>query len=345
MLQTIVRPPNITTSFRASSPAVCIERELLFFTMASACDYCAKQVKDDESFIKCMGFCEGVVHMRCAKAGSQKMNSSFLKIINECANLFWMCDECVKLMKVARFRIAMESVGDALDSIQADQDRKNSELKDLITQNAQQLLMLSKRVANNTRSTNRSNTPRSNPTPKRSRDPDPAPSKPLVFGTNAAPNAEITCIPPDENMFLLYVTRFANNTTAAQVEGLVKNVIGQNEFVQVTALVKKGIDPLSLPFISFKVGVNHEHKDAILNPAIWPGNCGFREFEDMQRKVSPSQSSGSGQPAKKQMLVATLPTITTPSGPNNLAGPSSNPDPFLTPRSGDSDGESAAMEH
>ncbi|KAL9692508.1 hypothetical protein quinque_000143 [Culex quinquefasciatus] len=244
--------------------------------MASACDYCAKQVKDEEPFVKCMGFCEGVVHMRCTKTGSLKMNTSFLKIINECFNMFWMCDECSKLMKVARFRTVMESVGDAVDHMQDEQDRKNSELRDLITENGKQLLLLSKRVSSLT----------------------PTANKLEALGVWDERSSECKCHlhPPEESLFRLYVTRFANHTTATQVEGLVKNAIGQNELVQVTALVK-GVDPLTLPFISFKVAVNLGHKAAILNPAIWPGNCGFREFEDLQRKSS-SPSNGDGQRAK-----------------------------------------------
>lgn len=315
--------------------------------MASACDYCAKQVKDDEPFIKCMGFCEGVVHMRCTKTGSLKMNTSFLKIVYECTNLFWMCDECSKLMKITRFRTVMESVGDTVNNMQEGQDLKNAELRDLITENGKQLLLLSKRVTSLS-TANQSGTPKPKPTPKRTRGSDPVPSKPLVFGTNALGNASITCVPPEEKLFRLYVTRFANHTTASQVEELVKNAIGQNELVQVTALVKKGVDPLSLPFISFKVGVNIAHKEAISNPAIWPGNCGFREFEDLQRKTSSPQSSGDGQRAKKPMLsFAVLPAIVTPSG-STLGSP--NPigrdnEPFLTPRSGNSDSDLAAMEH
>ncbi|KAL1378470.1 hypothetical protein pipiens_015567 [Culex pipiens pipiens] len=287
--------------------------------MASACDYCAKHVKDDEPFIKCMGFCEGVVHMRCTKTGSLKMNTSFLKIVNECTNLFWMCDKCSKLMKITRFRTVMESVGDT------------------------QLLLLSKRVTSLS-TANQSGTPKPKRTPKLTRGSDPVPSKPLVFETNALANASITCVPPEENLFRLYVTRFANHTMASQVKELVKNAIGQNDVVQVTALVKRGVDPLSLPFISFKVGVNIAHKEAISNP----GNCGFREFEDLQRKTSSPQSSGDGQRAKKPMLsFAVLKAIVTPSG-STLGSP--NPigrdnEPFLTPRSGNSDSKLAAMEH
>ncbi|KAL1404130.1 hypothetical protein pipiens_001725 [Culex pipiens pipiens] len=162
--------------------------------MASACDYCAKQVKDEEPFVKCMGFCEGVVHMRCTKTGSWKMNTSLLKIINECYNMFRMCYEFSKLIN----------------------------LRDLITENGKQLLLISKRVSSLTSTANKSGTPRNKPTPKRTRDFNPVPSKPLVFGTNAVANASITCIPPEESLFRLYVTRFANHTTATQVESFVK---------------------------------------------------------------------------------------------------------------------------
>ncbi|KAL1378074.1 hypothetical protein pipiens_015835 [Culex pipiens pipiens] len=275
--------------------------------MACACDYCAKQVKDDEPL---------------------KMNTSFLKIVYECTNLFWMCDECSKLMKITRFRTVIESVGDTVNNMQEGQDLKNAELRDLITENGKQLLLLSKRVTSLS-TANQSGTPKPKPTPKRTRGSDPVPSKPLVFGTNALANASITCVPPEEKLFRLYVTRFANHTTASQVEELVKNAIGQNELVQVTALVKR---------------------EALIRSVcpIWPGNCGFREFEDLQRKTSSPQSSGDGQRAKKPMLsFAVLPAIVTPSG-STLGSP--NPigrdnEPFLTPRSGNSDSDSAAMEH
>ena len=254
-------------------------------------------------------------------------------------------------MKVARFRFTIESVGDAIDSIQQENNRVNSELKDLITKQGQQLISLSKRVEKATTAANRLPTPRTpttNRTLKRSRDSDHVPSKALVFGTNGVESAGISCIPPDEKLFWLYVSRFSNITTALQVEGLVKNVIGQDKYVQATALVKKGVDPLSLPFISFKVGVAFTDKEAITNPAIWPGNCGFREFEDVQRKLQSLQTGSGEQLAKKrQQTVGTIAALVLPS--TSTTPSDSMPTPFetdaiLTPHSENPDGIQEPME-
>jgi len=77
-----------------------------------ACDRCVKTMKEGELHVQCMGFCSRTVHAKCAN-----MNSSFLKVLAERQNLFWMCDECAKLMKLARFRTTVSSMGSVISAI------------------------------------------------------------------------------------------------------------------------------------------------------------------------------------------------------------------------------------
>ncbi|XP_058838102.1 uncharacterized protein LOC131693870 [Topomyia yanbarensis] len=242
--------------------------------MTSACDHCAKTVKSDDDFIECMGFCKNVVHMQCDK----QLNKPFLKKLAENPNLFWMCNECVKLMKFARFRDTVSSLGCVIAAIAGKTDDVCAELKAELSKNNQQISHLARKVS--TATPVRPNSGTSRPPQKRRREDGPDPSSILVGGRKLVDNSNILTVPPPIPLLWMYLSRFHPSVSKETVEKMSKEGLNCNEEIKVIPLVKKGIDVSTLNFISFKVGVHPKYREAALNPDTWPQGILFREFED-----------------------------------------------------------------
>jgi len=275
--------------------------------MANACDRCAKTVKDNDDFVGCMGFCDHVVHLRCTK-----MNKSFLKIVSESSNLCWLCDECSKLMKLARFRDTMSSVGAALTSISAKQDSIHEELKLEIAKNGKQIAELAKKISVGTPTRSRSSVFLARPTPKRPREDESIESlitKPLIGGTRLTGEFSVATVPIPEDLFWVYLSRIHPSVEPAAIEKLCKTGLKCEEPVKVIPLVKKGSDLSTLNFISYKIGVDSKYRDAALNPETWPTGVLFREFVDSRPKnfwrPPPSPNA--------TPTIPVLPAVSTPS--------------------------------
>lgn len=243
-------------------------------TDSAACDRCAKTVKNSDDFIECMGFCDQVCHARCAN-----LNGPFVKILREKSNLFWMCDECVKLMKFTRFKSAVASLGSVISSLMGNQINCISELKDEIVKNNKQVAQLADRVITTTPLPTRF----SDRPSKRRRGELETPNKPAC-GARAVSHIEPLLADPKPNLFWIYLSRFHPTVNADVVEKLAREGLKTCDTVKVVSLVKKGVDPKTLNFISYKVGVPLEFKDVALSPDTWPQGIMFREFENSQAK-------------------------------------------------------------
>lgn len=287
--------------------------------MSSACDHCAKPVKGEEESVSCMAFCNSVFHLKCVNANANmntKLNKAFVNIVHDTPNLFWMCNECVKLMKCARFKPTVLSFGSAINSITERQEIAHDELRKELTKQGQQIEQLSKRIASTPTLLGAGDRIRP-PSLKRARQDEGASvNKPLVGGTkpvtDANSDANVLTVPEPTELFWLYLSRIHPSVKPESVEKLVKTSVLCEDPVKVVPLVKKGTDTSRMSFISYKVGMAPTLRDVALNPGTWPSGILFREFEDLTKNT--------WQPRLNS------PTITiTP-----IVGPS----PFLTPIAG-----------
>lgn len=244
--------------------------------MATACDRCAKAIKRIDEVITCMGFCEHVVHLRCAS-----VDKNLMKTISESSNLHWICDECVKLMKNARFRNAISSVGNAINELTKNQEAANAELKTELAKHSEQIARLSNQLNSTTPSQPVDNNRRGH---KRRRiDNGLQVDKPLLGGTRSAENVVVATVPPPTAMFWIYLSRLHPSVESDVVEKITKD--GLNcESAKVIPLIKPGTDVNTLNFISFKVGVDPKYRTAALDPTSWPKGVLFREFEDTRAR-------------------------------------------------------------
>lgn len=223
--------------------------------------------------------------MRCT---SMKLNKTFVNIIHSSPNLFWMCDECAKLMKCARFKTAMSSFGGAIEAITDKQDTAHAEIRSELAKQAQQIAQLSKRIASATPiRKDPEHIPRQPPL-KRRRDEGPAIGKPLVGGTKDVSDnsalAEVLTVPEPAELFWLYLSRIHPTVKPESIEKLVKSCVQCEDPVKVVPLVKRGLDTSRMNFISYKVGFDCKLREVALCADTWPKGILFREFENTGSK-------------------------------------------------------------
>lgn len=222
--------------------------------MAAACDRCAKAIKRTDDIITCMGFCEHVVHLRCIS-----MEKTVVKSVTDFPNWHWMCDECTKLMKIARFRNTVASVGQTRQ-----QEAANVELKNELAKHSQQIAQLSDRINSTTPNVPASTIRRT--TKRRRIDNVAQVTKPLLGGTKATVEANVVTVAPPVPLFWIYLSRLHPSVKPDVVEKLTRDGL-HCETAKAIPLVKQGVDMNSLNFISYKVGVDRNYRAAALDPS------------------------------------------------------------------------------
>lgn len=244
--------------------------------MTAACDRCAKSIKRGEEVIICMGFCDHVVHLRCAN-----IDKNIIKAINDSSNLNWMCDECVKLMKLTRFRNVISSVGNTINELTRNQQAAHDELKRELMKHSEQIAQLSNQFNSVTplhpASINRRASKR------RRMENDPQVTKPFLGGTKTTDTISIATVPQPTALFWIYLSRLHPSVKPDAVEKLTKESLQCNS-AKAIPLIKQGTDVNSLNFISFKVGIDPEYRTAALDPSSWPSGILFREFENTNER-------------------------------------------------------------
>lgn len=219
--------------------------------------------------------------MKCA---NPKLNKNFLNIIHTSPNLFWMCDECVNLMKCTRFKTAVSSFGSAIDAITEKQEIANAEIRKEMAKQGQQIAQLTSRITTSTPKNLDSGILYRQPSLKRRREEGLLISKPLVGGTKSVTDSIVITVPEPAEMFWLYLSRIHPSVKPESIEKLVKTSVQCEDPVKVVPLVKKGSDTSRMSFISYKIGMAPRLRDVALSSDTWPEGILFREFEDTSSK-------------------------------------------------------------
>ncbi|XP_053690826.1 uncharacterized protein LOC128739368 [Sabethes cyaneus] len=243
--------------------------------MENVCEQCAKPVQADGDHVKCMGFCDQLVHAKCAK-----MNAAFLKVLRERKNLLWMCDECVKLIKMTRFKGVMSSVSCAVSSIASSHGEAVGELKQAILVNGQRIEQLSKSVSEAATTPLTSRYATAEPPKKRRREERIMGSKPLLAGTKSSTSQTVLTVSPPKKLFWLYLSRIRPTVKPEAILELVQDCLqSSGDPIKVIPLIKKDADLYAMNYISFKVGMDEKYRDIALDTGTWPHGLLFREFE------------------------------------------------------------------
>lgn len=242
----------------------------------STCKQCSEVIAYGADCIACEGFCKNVFHADCVK-----LKREDIMTYRQSLNFWWLCDQCIGPMRKHRnnrliFNEKMPTAEPTTPKC-ADISRIDGELAVL----KEQIVSLHQSLAQVT--TSRVET---------SEVEEPKASRPLAQSSllslpeiEQSPKPVVGCCnsvaqeryPNDR--FWIFMTRVKNNVTEQQIMKLVADSLGTEDAV-VKKLVPPWKDTSSMPYVSFKVGVNERFKRIALLPATWPTGLCFREFRD-----------------------------------------------------------------
>lgn len=252
---------------------------------SSVCFSCACELHKSDEII-CKGFCRFTFHIKCVGISAEMRN-----VIATTSRLFWMCDSCTKMMSNASFRQAISNTNTALHNHSSDISDTLHQLRSEIEKNTAHinaLLPLIKPCQNITTdiatplqpTVDSQNTRKRRRTYERTND-TPRANRFTLTGTKEA-DPQLT-IPlarerSDTAKFWLYLSGFSPDATDEQIENLVKRNLNTDTTVEVRKLVPKGKSLSELTFLSFKVGVDLEHRDTAMSSTTWQRGIIFRSF-------------------------------------------------------------------
>lgn len=246
--------------------------------MEFVCDKCAKPTKESD-FVRCHGFCDTVVHAKCAGLNNQQ-----LKLITASENILWFCDGCLRLLKFASFRPTVAALGNAIANLLKEQTNAINELKSEIRKSETRSASLPDKVDITPRSA-RNNWPSiKRPVLKRRREEQTVSNANATEGTNTNLSKLVATVPIAEKKFWIYLSRIHPDVTNENILEMVKECVQCDEPPEVVKLVKKDVDMRSLRFISFKVGIDPKYQQKALSSDTWPAGIFFREFVDYGAK-------------------------------------------------------------
>ncbi|XP_055543295.1 uncharacterized protein LOC129728854 [Wyeomyia smithii] len=245
--------------------------------MDKNCYECSQPITN-LNLIKCH-LCDSVAHMKCF--GWARSNLDF---VNGQPNLLWFCADCLKSIENLKTKHSSDTAIDTTSAFANSITCCMNEVKKELGQINAFIGSISDKLLTNTtpvmlsanRSSKRPRVISPSDTPKRPRG-----FSGLLSGTKAVENfpSLVETVPQPTTKFWIYLSRIAPHVSEDEIAALVRDCVSDIQPV-VKKLVRKDADVKSLAFISFKVGIDLQLKDAALDANNWPKGIYFRQFEE-----------------------------------------------------------------
>lgn len=224
-----------------------------------------------DKFVSCSGMCNKVFHGSCIKVGN-----GTVQLLNSSTNLKWFCDECADIAgKLIR---NMEDVMKMMLKISTD-------IKDINRDPP----TLDRRITRSTKK-NMVESLQKDGDGITSFSPTTAQSShqlnsPVIIGTcNDA--ADLIKSAPERKF--VYASKFANSTTIETLRSFLSGKLNVNEdVIDCRMLVSANQDITKYNFISFKIGVDSDMFQRLLQPDLWPSGVLVREFISRPKNIKP----------------------------------------------------------
>lgn len=240
----------------------------------ATCKQCAQVITQDSNCIGCEGFCTDVYHASCVK-----MRYEELVKYRSSRNLWWMCTSCSDMMvKKRNNRHALVKGAET----KAPEAKEITRIDDEIAALKKQITAIHESLANSTVSSSRI-VPSVDPS-IRDRSTTTESSLGVQHDTQLGTKAtdcfsNIVEQRSANDRFWLFLSRIKSCVSEREVFKLVADALGTDDII-VKKLVPAWKDSISMPFISFKVGINAHLKRTALLPSTWPCGLHFREFRN-----------------------------------------------------------------
>lgn len=246
------------------------------------CKQCTTPIERDADSVACEGFCHNVFHIICAK-----LHHEIVSCCRSTPNIWWLCNQCTPLMREMRNeRILNTKSKSAIPPEKVDNpkatpmDEKMNYDKE-ICELKRQIGIIQENLSNASiaKATDESFASLNlHPPIARS---SPLSSPQLLHGTKQTSTSNVTAPTnaPGEK-FWLFFTRIKNDVTELTMSRMVQECLSSDAPIEVKMLVPAWKNPSMLPYISFKIGIDVNFKEAALRSSTWPVGLCFREFRN-----------------------------------------------------------------
>ena len=249
----------------------------------SDCKQCSGSIDQRSNCIACEGFCHNVFHAACVKLSDEDL----LKY-RESTNFWWMCNSCSGLMMKKRNErhMLLEGVNCETNTPKGDEITR---IDDDIAKLKQQITAIQQSFANSAvvfsraePNMNASSSINSSIVNHAIAESSPVSLPVLDTQVGTKDTDHRSCVGEQRftnGRFWLFLTRIKNCVHERDILKLVTDSLGTDDVI-VKKLVSAWKDPLSMPFISFKIGINVRLKGKALLQSTWPSGLHYREFHD-----------------------------------------------------------------
>lgn len=244
------------------------------------CKQCISSIARGDDCIACEGFCGNVYHIKCVNLSCED-----LKEYLEKSNMWWICDPCMQQIRgIRNDRLPQKNdnhqASPLPDSVEAklSYDVEILEMKKQISaiqDTLRNCTIIESAADNQSLRISSVEPPGAQSSPMSSS----SLSSRLLCGTRSSsnPNTSVASGVLDDKCWLFF-TRLKNHVTEHDIAKMVADNLGPDVAAVVRKLVPMWKDPSSLPYISFKVGIEARLKGLALRTSTWPTGTYFREF-------------------------------------------------------------------
>lgn len=237
----------------------------------SSCKCCTEEIASGVDCIGCEGFCNDVFHAACVKLSHEDLVQ-----YHQVSNFWWLCNDCID--RIRKQRQSHRSIPAKELDVKTDASNANE-----IDRIDGEIAVLKAQISTIHSSLLNATVSRIEPTVAEDR---PVAESSLLLPpdcqqgrTTADCRSSIIEERSTNDRFWLFFTRVKNRVTEQQISKLVTDSLGTEDVV-VRKLVPAWKDPLLLPYVSFKVGINVRLKQIALSSSTWPTGLCYREFRD-----------------------------------------------------------------
>lgn len=242
--------------------------------MIHYCDTCKLEIVAEDIVVSCDGLCEDqrIFHARCVGLSYDEGCACLHR------NVFWMCDSCRDSIEYARFRKVFHEKQENAYATRSELDCLKSEIN--------RISEIISRTVPDPAAVRRQPTSFVNQQLDRFADQKCSPLSSTKL------NASDPAVNPDDTNLQLYVSNIAPDVKETDVKRMVCDSIGANDLINVKCLVPSWKNVHTLNFVSFKVTVHAQFRDAALRSSNWPSGVRCRIFKDFSDSVwRPSTST------------------------------------------------------
>lgn len=237
------------------------------------CKKCSIVIATGVAYIGCEGFCKRVFHAACVKLSHEDV----IQYRNKASNFWWICTQCMDAIRYQRDHLKSEELdGNEISPKETDISRIDGEISELKKEIASLRNSIVHSTVSHVEASTTETTNEHRPLAESSL--LSMPDDKQSTNSTGRRDGEIEQRNPNDR-FWLFFTRVKNCTTEGQILKVVADSLGTNDAI-VKILVPPWKDALSMPYVSFKVGVNARLKETALRPCTWPTGLRYREFRD-----------------------------------------------------------------